>query len=321
MSDTHPAVSVIIATYNRSNALAYAIRSVLWSTFTDWELLVVGDACTDDTEEVVESFKDGRIRFVNLEENTGEQSGPNNEGFRLARGSYVAYLNHDDLWLPDHLEAAVGGIEESGADMVFTLLCAVGPAGERELMCLAPEGRYEPQVDVPPSCWLTKREFLEEMGPWRSHRRSYNVPSQELLFRAWKARKEIRLVPRMTVLHIPSSRRKDAYAQREVEENRRYFERMSREVDFREKVLAECLLRGSARSGGSEVLGRLRRAVRSLYLRLLIAAGVHPLSVTCFLASPRKGGLIERRRRLHGLAKGARPSALKNRPKSNRPAS
>lgn len=321
MSEAHPAVSVIIATYNRSNALAYAIRSVLLSTFTDWELLVVGDACTDDTEEVVASFRDERIRFFNLEENTGGQSGPNNEGFRRARGTYLAYLNHDDLWLPDHLEAALGGIEESGADMVFTLLCAVGPAGEKELMCLAPEGRYAPQVDVPPSCWLARREFLKEMGPWRPHWQSYNVPSQELLFRAWKARKEMRLVPRMTVLHIPSSRRRGAYARREVEENRHYFERISREPDFRETVLAECHARQAARCSGLNVVGRLGRAVRRAYLRLLIAAGVHPLSVTCFLASPLKGGLIERRRRLHGLTKGKRPSALKKRSESDRPAS
>ena len=74
-------ISIITATYNRSNLLAYAINSVLRSTYEDWELIVVGDACTDDTESVVNAFGDPRIQFYNLEENFGEQSGPNNIGF------------------------------------------------------------------------------------------------------------------------------------------------------------------------------------------------------------------------------------------------
>jgi GT2 family glycosyltransferase len=55
-------------------------------TRSDWELIVVGDACTDDTADVVATFPDPRIRFVNLPENVGEQSGPNNEGVRLGHG-------------------------------------------------------------------------------------------------------------------------------------------------------------------------------------------------------------------------------------------
>jgi glycosyltransferase involved in cell wall biosynthesis len=81
-----PVVSVIMATYNRSNVLCYAIESVLWQTFKEWELWIVGDACTDDTATVVASFKDKRIHFVNLPVNTGEQSGPNNEGVKRSTG-------------------------------------------------------------------------------------------------------------------------------------------------------------------------------------------------------------------------------------------
>ena len=90
-------VSIITATYNRSEVLKWAIRSVLAQTFCDWELIVVGDACTDDTEQVVASFTDPRIRFVNRSTSFGEQSGPNNDGFFLANGRLIAYLNHDDL--------------------------------------------------------------------------------------------------------------------------------------------------------------------------------------------------------------------------------
>lgn len=64
VAEARPEISVITATYNRSNALALAIRTVLWQTCPDWELIVVGDHCTDDTEDVVRGFPDPRIRFV-----------------------------------------------------------------------------------------------------------------------------------------------------------------------------------------------------------------------------------------------------------------
>ena len=68
-----PRVSIITSTFNRSNVLRLAIASVRRSTFEDWELLVVGDHCTDDTEAVVSAFGDSRIRFFNLPQNHGEQ--------------------------------------------------------------------------------------------------------------------------------------------------------------------------------------------------------------------------------------------------------
>src|SRR6476619_7155830 len=95
-----PVVSVIIATYNWSSVLRYAIQSVLWQTFQDFELLVIGDGCTDDSAEVVASFTDPRIHWHNLPQNSGNQALPNHTGIDMARGQYIAYLGHDDLWYP-----------------------------------------------------------------------------------------------------------------------------------------------------------------------------------------------------------------------------
>src|ERR1044072_9090302 len=119
--DKRPAISVIIATYNRSRALACAIESVIRQTFTDWELIVVGDACNDDTAEVVAGYMraDARVRFVNLERNCGEQSGPNNVGRTLARAPLIAYLSHDDLWLPHHLKTCSEALAVTRADLVM----------------------------------------------------------------------------------------------------------------------------------------------------------------------------------------------------------
>ena len=139
MSSTKPTISVITATYNRSNVLAYTIRTVLWQTIPDWELWVIGDACTDDTEAVVRSFGDPRINFFNLPKNCGEQSGPNNEGFRRSCGQYIAYLNRDDLWFPDHLERTIAEIESTGADMVLALGERITSSGRKVVGGIFPE--------------------------------------------------------------------------------------------------------------------------------------------------------------------------------------
>jgi glycosyltransferase involved in cell wall biosynthesis len=85
-----PAISVIIATYNWSAALRCAIRSVLLQTMQDFEVLVVGDACTDDSQAVVTDFNDARIRWHNLDTNYGSQWGPNNYGLAHAAADWVA---------------------------------------------------------------------------------------------------------------------------------------------------------------------------------------------------------------------------------------
>ena len=78
-----PTVSVVIATYQWSSALRCALRSVLRQSFQDFEVLVVGDGCTDDSAAVVQAFGDPRLRWENLPANTGSQSAPNNRGFAL----------------------------------------------------------------------------------------------------------------------------------------------------------------------------------------------------------------------------------------------
>ena len=79
---------------------------------------MVGDACTDDTAGVVAGFGDSRIRFVNLTRNFGEQAGPNNVGMAESSAPLIAFLNHDDVWLPHHLSLGEVLLAET-ADLVF----------------------------------------------------------------------------------------------------------------------------------------------------------------------------------------------------------
>ena len=306
-----PLVSVIIATYNRSNVLALAIDSVKWQTHTNWELWVIGDACTDDTAEVVAAFNDPRIRFHNLPENIGEQSGPNNEGVRRARGDFVAFLNHDDLWLPDHLECALAELEATGADMVHSILEKVHADGRKEVCRISRDRRYRPGPTpaVPASSWLVRRTLIDEIGPWRYFREIHNIPSQDWLHRAWKAGKTIRTVPRLTVVAFGSASRPGCYANRDDHEQTRWLARMRDEPDFREHELTDLVfnLADNADTASTRELAlhpprRLLAAfVHSAWRTLLLTLKIHPTAYKNWRRYRRKGGAIDRLRKNRGL--------------------
>lgn len=293
MNSGTPLVSIVTATYNRSNVLRLAIESVRASTLQDWEMIVVGDACTDDTETVVASFGDPRIQFVNLPENTGDQSGPNNEGCRRATGRYIAFLNHDDLWMPNHLEVMTRRIEESGADLVFALALRINPEPPNEVMCLTRAGRYDPSFQMPASCWLFRRELLGLTGPWRPHREIYTVPSQDWLLRASRAGKDLRLSARVTVLMFPTTRRDQCYAGRESHDQTHYLERIQTDSTFVEQELTHAIIRQFDTAMDFRVRRHLGRAARALLHRVFLSAGISFETFRYFLRYRRKGGFVD----------------------------
>ena len=139
-----PAVSVVIPTYNWSAALRCAIRSVLLQTMQDFEILVVGDGCTDDSEAVVAEFKDPRIRWHNLERNYGSQWKANNYANEHAAGDWIAYLGHDDIWYPTHLEAMLRAAKSESADAVTSTMILYWPeeTGGRSIAGLYATGAF-----------------------------------------------------------------------------------------------------------------------------------------------------------------------------------
>jgi glycosyltransferase involved in cell wall biosynthesis len=99
-----PYFSLIIPAYNRAFYLPKAIESVMAQTFIDWELIVVDDASTDNTEEIVSSFvqKEERIRYLKNKTNQ-ERCVSRNRGIEAAAGKYICFLDSDDYHLPEHL--------------------------------------------------------------------------------------------------------------------------------------------------------------------------------------------------------------------------
>lgn len=238
-----PRISVITATYNWSAVLRYAIESVLAQTFPDFEMLVVGDGCTDDSGDVVASFNDRRLHWHNLSENSGHQSAPNNAGLARARGEFVAYLGHDDLWTPHHLAELAAALEQSSADVAYswTVLVFPPPSPLRVISGLNPSGKFEPGLSVPPSSLMHRRDLFATIGEWKDYRAIRVDPETDLLERAFAAGKKFVAVPSLSVFKFNSAFRPNSYVEKPSHEQAAYSQRMRAEPDFLVRELSAAL--------------------------------------------------------------------------------
>jgi glycosyltransferase involved in cell wall biosynthesis len=229
-----PLVSVVIATYNWSSVLRHSIRSALAQTYPRVEVVVVGDGCSDDSEAVASSFADPRVRWHNLPSNSGSQSAPNNAGIGLARGEYVAYLGHDDVWLPSHLSLVMAALARERADLGYAVTVQVGPPGSgyRELVGHSPSGRYVPGQPLKPSAIVHRRSLVETIGPWRDYRTIREMPDSEFVARARAAGVRFAGSGALTVFKFNSAHRRNSYVERPCHEQAAYLRRIEGERAF-----------------------------------------------------------------------------------------
>ena len=115
-------VSVIVTTFNRAHMVTEAIDSILNQTFEDFELIVVDNCSSDDTEEIIKAYTDERIRYFK-HENGGVVAVNRNYGIGQAQGEYIAFCDDDDLWMPEKLEKQMLEFEK---DNQLALVCTNG---------------------------------------------------------------------------------------------------------------------------------------------------------------------------------------------------
>ncbi len=110
-----PQVSIITPTYNCARFIAETIKSVQAQTFSDWEMIISDDCSTDGTYKVVEPYlqSDSRIKYICNEKNSGAAITRNN-ALKIAKGRWIAFLDSDDLWMPEKLERQIRFMESNG---------------------------------------------------------------------------------------------------------------------------------------------------------------------------------------------------------------
>jgi glycosyltransferase involved in cell wall biosynthesis len=167
-----PLVSVVIPTWNRRQLVQEAIASVLAQTYINFELIVVDDGSTDRTVEELRRLDDPRLHVI-AAEHTGSAAISRNVGIKEAKGEWIAFLDSDDLWMPDKLELQLNAVTSTGAAWCYgdyTLMDEHGSdiplraGGFRALSGWIIEDLLLDRTAVSPDCLLITRDVLAKIG-------------------------------------------------------------------------------------------------------------------------------------------------------------
>jgi len=112
-------ISIIMPSYNTEQFIGESIKSVLAQTYTKWELIIVDDCSTDNTDAVVAAFDDERIKYIKNEKNSGAAIS-RNRALREAQGKWITFLDSDDLWAPEKLEKQLRFMTENNYSFTYT---------------------------------------------------------------------------------------------------------------------------------------------------------------------------------------------------------
>jgi glycosyltransferase involved in cell wall biosynthesis len=137
MKKVGPPVSVLIPTFNRRRYLPQALTSALHQSYENLQIIVINDG-GEDVSDIINSFNDPRIIFINRKENRGKAA-TLNEALPISDGKYIAYLDDDDLYYPNHIEILVDALENQAPCQVaysdlYKAHCKVNPDGSRQIL-------------------------------------------------------------------------------------------------------------------------------------------------------------------------------------------
>ncbi len=307
-----PELSIIIATYNSPHLLKYAIQSILDNDYSDWELLVIGDCCTDDTQELVHSFNDNRIVFKNLPENSGQQAKPTNVAFQMASGEYITFLNQDDFFLPHHLRSGMEEIKKTKSEFLVTPgLKIIPPKDENfdrnsfkaELVSVHANQTYIPHIFTVASTWLIQKSVVDKIGPWKLEKSTYVSPSQEFIFRAWSKGIKFCMSKKISVIVIFSGDRKNSYQKKQSPEHEFLYENL-KDPEFQRMLLESAAINSENRRNEdifSRAKGLLSRTMAFPIDWTLSKLKIHPLAIRHFLRYGKKGGYVDAIKKRSGL--------------------
>jgi hypothetical protein len=187
-------------------------------------------------------------------ENSGSKSIPQNAGIKAARGEYIAYLAHDDLWHPQHLETVLGAIVQADADLAYSVALYVPPPGEtrRHVSGIFPEGEFRSGYALVHSSVIHRKKMIDDVGDWPDYRVE-RMPGDHVFWtRAIESGKHFIGVPKVTVWKFNASSRPDVYKRQSCEEQAHYFKMIRDDPMLVERELIDVL--GAAMREGLEPL-------------------------------------------------------------------
>lgn len=181
--DTYfPLVSIITPCYNAASYIGETIESVLAQTYTNWEMLIVDDCSTDKSKETILSYiaKDDRIKYFKTITPSGSPAVPRNIGLDNSHGEYVAFLDADDLWLPEKLEKQVEYCIKSGDRFVYSDYEKIDLKGNKNnrLIKMPPKSTY---WDVLETCTIPCLTVLIAKDLIGTHR-FRSIPKEDFAF-------------------------------------------------------------------------------------------------------------------------------------------
>lgn len=162
-------ISVVIPTYNRASIISETIHSILNQTYSDLEIIVVSDGKSNDTRQIIEGFKDRRLRYYEIE-HSGRPSVPRNFGMKQAKGQYLAFCDDDDIWMPEKLELQLAKIvEDDRIGLVYAQCLVPNAKGDIVIPSQGKEGFVFKELFltynfIPNSTVLIKREVIQKVG-------------------------------------------------------------------------------------------------------------------------------------------------------------
>jgi glycosyltransferase involved in cell wall biosynthesis len=286
-TNNKPEVSVIIPTYNRANIISRAIRSVLAQTYENFEIIIIDDGSTDNTEEVIQSFSERRIRYLRHKVNRGRGT-VRNKALTEARGEYIAFLDDDDEWLPTKLERQLQVFKTSDIENLGLVLCGMTVIGSNFIREWCPPQRgwmYEyflSMISLGISwlpCWLVKKNLVTEVGPFDNLSSGQDI---DWLLRASKL-SQIDFIPEsLVVVHQESGYDPNSTAIRRLNLTRKYAE----ELNQRPQLLQSCYIKISQsyhkQRNSKEARHYLVLAIKAYpltlrpYIQLLLASFMGP---------------------------------------------
>lgn len=115
-------VSIITPCYNSSTFISQTIDSVIFQTYSNWELIIIDDCSTDNSDVIIKRYceRDSRIKYYRTEKASGSPTKPRNVGISKANGRFIAFLDSDDIWFPEKLEKQLPLFNNNSVAIVFS---------------------------------------------------------------------------------------------------------------------------------------------------------------------------------------------------------